>query len=482
MVDFLVMVARRVLVGVLIACITGLVASVARAQTVSSQMPLALQIANGTRITTSSTGVPLVAPAQSVVAGPISGSALVTNTGGVATRAGTLPVSVARGISAGAVARGVAGAARIATPLGVASIILPLLNDVACEKTGTGVMCSPTVPATTQSTWRYSTNANLTPQQLSTANTYGTRAAAVQAISGCELLRLFQASAFQSCTQGERYALGPHFETNPTAPASASGETVTGTVRYGCTNYTNCAGEFQTSTPVSAYEVTAPTCANGQQLMAGGSCVLPGTGQPVTEEQLAERIAPGITPSNVPGLVNESLTRGVAFPSDAPVVTGPASITGSPVTTTTTSPAGTRTETRTQTVHNTYQGDTITHNTTNNTTIVNEAGETTTINEETPAQEPQETECDKRPDALGCQTLDEPPSDAPQWRNVEVSWAAEALGLPAACPPPRPIHVRQWQWALSYQPACDVAPAVRAGILALTALSCLLLVLSAVRT
>jgi hypothetical protein len=81
-----------------------------------------------------------------------------------------------------------------------------------------------------------------------------------------------------------------------------------------------------------------------------------------------------------------------------------------------------------------------------------------------------ETDCDKYPESAGCRVLGDPPSDAPEIETRDVSWVQENLGLPAQCPAPLSWPIRNWTFTTSWQAACDVAPWIRAGVLALTLL------------
>lgn len=105
--------------------------------------------------------------------------------------------------------------------------------------------------------------------------------------------------------------------------------------------------------------------------------------------------------------------------------------------------------------------------------------EETTPPDADPAPEPDA--CREDPSRLGCAGFGDPPDDMPQWDERAVNLASENLGLPSGCPAPHVMAIRGWDVSLNYQPACDVAPLVRAGILALTALACLLFILRETR-
>lgn len=159
-------------------------------------------------------------------------------------------------------------------------------------------------------------------------------------------------------------------------------------------------------------------------------------------------------------------------------VTGPASASGSPTTTTENKPDGsTVTTTSTPTTNYTYAGDTINYTTTVVTTIDN-AGDVTTVTTNTPATGTEEGEC-ANPGTVGCMKPGELPTNAPTWQTREVIFAAEDLGFAGACPAPvhweLPISGVQLDW--SYQQACDVAPMIRLALLAIAAIGAISVVI-----
>ena len=206
---------------------------------------------------------------------------------------------------------------------------------------------------------------------------------------------------------------------------------------------------------------------------------------PATQPYVADRIAQYATPQQLKDTARAVLENGGDIPVAASrSLTGPASKTGSPTTTTTTNPDGTtKTTTSTPTTNYTYNGDTINYNTTV-TTTVNNGGDVTTTTTTTDGTAPDpEDPCTKNPDRVGCVKLGDVPTDSPSWETKTVTFAPEDLGMGGACPAPESIHLgylnKDLVW--SYQPACDVAPTIRLAMLALTVTGCLLWILSTVK-
>jgi hypothetical protein len=183
-------------------------------------------------------------------------------------------------------------------------------------------------------------------------------------------------------------------------------------------------------------------------------------------------------------LVSGLLSQGTSVLADGErTLTGPDSVVGQPVTTTTTNPDGsTTTVTTTPKTNYTYSGDTASYSTTTDTTTqtctnnsCNTTSTTTTTGGSSKAGGSDTgNDCQTNSGAVGCQDLGTPPSDTPTWTPKVITWAAETLGGSAACPADQSftLPVLKSVMVLHWQPACDVAPTIRAGLLLLTALSC----------
>jgi hypothetical protein len=180
---------------------------------------------------------------------------------------------------------------------------------------------------------------------------------------------------------------------------------------------------------------------------------------------------PATDPTLGPRLAEDILNKGGTIPGAQPgTMTGPASATGSPTTTTTNNPDGTtKVETKTPSYAYTYAPQTINYSTTI-TTVTNNAGDVTTTTT-TEGEKPQSA-CEKNPDSIGCSKFGTPPTDAPKWKEVPVTYSPIDLGLPSGCPASRHMPWRGIDLVVNYAPACDVAPIIRAALLAMVALSC----------
>lgn len=209
----------------------------------------------------------------------------------------------------------------------------------------------------------------------------------------------------------------------------------------------------------------------------GGLCPS-GTFSPLPEATFAERLnnAP-ITADTLRRALDEVLKAGGSInDTGSHSVSGPASVPGETTTRTNTAANGT---TQVTTINNTYNynyaGNTVTITKTE--TITNPDGSTTVNNTNTP-----DPACADSPNSLACVKLGDIPTDQPVWDTKTITYQADSLGLPAACPAPWTGQLRGWTLSFSYQPACDVAPQVRLAILALTTLGALLMIITTVRT
>lgn len=163
--------------------------------------------------------------------------------------------------------------------------------------------------------------------------------------------------------------------------------------------------------------------------------------------------------------------------------TGPASVPGDTITSTTSGPAG-QTTTTTQTVHNIAYNTNTTNNTTtvtitNTTTTTTTApdGSTTTTTEtETPSEgetvPPEEPKpfCELYPSASACQELGETPDEELEEESVNVMWDQEG-GAAGVCPAPIAVSVLGTQHMIQWTPICQVASGIRPIVIGLAWLS-----------
>lgn len=226
-------------------------------------------------------------------------------------------------------------------------------------------------------------------------------------------------------------------------------------------------------------------------LSGDGKCLTGRYTEPVTETSLPPKVAVyGQTITGQTNLANAAkgvLDNGGTIgqtSADTPIksLTGPASQTGTPTSSTTTGQTGTVQTTTTPTYNYTYQGDTITYNITNttvtNTTNTSGQTTTTTTTETKPSEEPADGMCKLYPDSLACQKVGDPPKDEIPKIDRTVSVAHESVGLPEGCPADIPLPGGN---VLSYASACDAAQKIRPVVIAAGVLSALLIAVAALR-
>lgn len=182
------------------------------------------------------------------------------------------------------------------------------------------------------------------------------------------------------------------------------------------------------------------------------------------------------SPEKLSQIMDEVFRNGGSIDDDGNhTLTGPSTVTGSSSMKTVQRPDGTSAVSITNTTYNiTYNNNSMSVTTTEKTTNPDGTTEETTTT-------PQKTECEKNPNSVGCADLTNNETAKPTWETKNVVYQVDSLGLPAACPAPWTGVVHGWNLSMSWQPACDVAPGIRAGVLALAALSALLLIITTIR-
>lgn len=271
--------------------------------------------------------------------------------------------------------------------------------------------------------------------------------------------RSFSAS-LQSVSSSSSPATCAYSYTAVTTTGSNTSGSVTGTV-------TQVSPTDQWCFNSSGVAVVRPT---------GGLCPA-GVYSPVTVQNAANSLSStSITDPNLAKVWREVLDNGGKIDDTGPAqLTGPTQLPGPTSTSVKTTATGTQAVTTTTTNYNiTYNTNNITIN--ESKVISNPDGSSETVTQKSP--EP----CAVDPTSLTCAKLGDPGTDSPQWQTKIVTYQAESLGLGAACPAPWAGTVHGWNLSMSWQPACDVAPNVRLGILALATLGALLMIVTTVRT
>lgn len=207
-----------------------------------------------------------------------------------------------------------------------------------------------------------------------------------------------------------------------------------------------------------------------------------GTTQPATETEVQTKLAPAVdTPDKLQGVTKDMLDAGVDLtPYAEPAkVTGPASVTQTPTTTTTTSPNGTpQTTTTTVTNNITYEGD---HFTWNNTTIVNKPdGSSETTTEE---PEPTKTDCEKDPTLISCQKPDVPNAPDMPEKKVDVTWAKDGgWGAETGqCPANRTINFMGRPFEVDMQLWCFFFAGIRFAVIGAASILAVLIVIGGIK-
>lgn len=446
---------------------------------------------NSYRIVFGSGGTPLLMQGARTVVPGVSGGFVASETGSLAGRAGALAVNVARNITPRAAARAMAlclgsGPGLAACAVGAATI--PYLWDrygVSADGTG-GLLGDPGQGAEASTQWCYGPGDTLANQCYLSAS-QGAQALASHLGPGtCSyqtpqgqwvgpLDRPLTVVVQQSTPSRYTFDLTYLNCANQGAgvPVRKGGGTLQGGVGAPV-----CPASIDPTNP--AYSVPA-----GAQPMADGMCPTARYNhQPISVEQAAQRYVtalPGTsgapTAQAAADALRDALQRGA--PVEAPVsVTGPASQQGQPKTVVSTGPLGQTTTTTTNNYTYNYAGDTITYNTVTVTSVTHPDGTTTTTQEgETPSDQEDPTECEKNPDSVGCQELGEAPDDEVPRAERQVDYQAEAVNLPAGCPP----DVQAGDYTLSYRHACEFALDIKPAVLAAAAFAAVLMVVMALR-
>jgi hypothetical protein len=203
---------------------------------------------------------------------------------------------------------------------------------------------------------------------------------------------------------------------------------------------------------------------------------------PSSPQALGDAIAakPGFaTGSAVSRVIAEASAAGEQFPTEKPVVSGPAT---SPGPKSTTTKADGSTVTTTNTNNFTYAGDTVTHTTT---TVVNNYNPTTNITTtETTVKEPakeeeKKDECTENPDRVGCSELDTPEGEIPKDTQT-ITFQEEAVLGGGSCPANLTANVGTlgrtvtvWNWTKT----CELALPLRFMVLLLATFAAFLIVM-----
>lgn len=101
---------------------------------------------------------------------------------------------------------------------------------------------------------------------------------------------------------------------------------------------------------------------------------------------------------------------------------------------------------------------------------------------ETEGEEKPIDPCDEHPERVGCQTLEAPDDPGIPSETRTITYTADNLGFGSGCPAPRNFMFHGWALPLDYTPLCNVAPTIRLGLIAITALGCILIIIGVTRS
>ncbi len=417
----------------------------------TSQTQVLQVLGNGYKFGYSSNGVPIAGAARTYTAGAAAGEVLIKDLFSVAgPRGSTLAVTATRSLAASALGAGAGLAGAAAGGYAIGTALNTLWSKAAVRGVGGAyfaVLGGETLqnPGSGANQWYRGTTANCGAQTGPLF--YGMAAAQAQIVSVCTSAAGGGHSLFAVLPypDGRVQFDGLGFVMSPSAP-------VVDPLPW-CVNASGAVTVRPTAGVCPAETLVATTLLDVQTKLSDQV-----RGNPALAPQVAQQLV--AQPYAIPG-------------EGAVTLTGPSTGTASTITQT---GAGGNVTT---TINNTYNyaGDTLTWNET--TTQTTGAGTTTTT--ATQPQADARTDCEKNPAAIGCAKMGDVPTDAPTWQTKTVVFSSDALGLPAACPAPRAVGIRGWDMRLNYQAACDVAGTVRAAMLAVTAMSCALFVIGAIR-
>lgn len=199
---------------------------------------------------------------------------------------------------------------------------------------------------------------------------------------------------------------------------------------------------------------------------------------PATDEQLEGALTDGLVDGDLdPAEALQQIMQGgdggvIVGDFDPVQVSGPTTIQGPTVTSTSSGPAGQTTTTTTTDYGLTHSGDSTTITKSTTTSVTDPAGQTTTTtstsapsSSQTPAKpetppEPK-TDCDKYPNASGCVELGTPLDDVQlETDDIDIG-ALDYQSVIGSCPAPQSIDTALGGFSISYEVPCTAAEFLR---------------------
>jgi hypothetical protein len=413
----------------------------ARAQSILGKgvSPVADAIAGGYRISFSSTGTPLISATRAYVAGGTAGTVAVAETGALVTSAGPAALSIARVVTSVALADAVmVGAAgyqgwiigtAIASALGLGdpnggSRIAPTGSgwffDPGAVPTGGGSMqqgmfhCTSDSVGSCVATAQYSDGLAACTAALSgvavPSGTSGWICAGSGTYIGTTPNRTFSIPLRAYFTSDPGHTCASNCLQGSFA-AAESLQTVQGAGT--CAPYIDALNPaFSNSSPVPGSDGKCPT---GRYTVA------------VTPQQMVDQFN-ATTPERLRAATQDAVeSKGVKVSASGATVSGPASVTGTPTTNTTSDPSGTTTTTTTPRLDLSYAGDQVKAVPTTTAVTTKPDGTTSTTTETKPDEtDKPKSLCEEFPDISACAKLDTPTGDQTPTRDQAVTVAPDS--------------------------------------------------------
>lgn len=427
-----------------------------RAQ-ITAAGPMATQMGSSYVVSYATNGTPIAAAVRSITA--TGGEALIRDMFNVSGPAGNLGVTVSRTAAAADVALGLARvASRVAVPLTVGMLAYDMLAGVGVRQGASGAEIDAGTDQVPQNCTGYSVFGGPAPVHcLPAQEACDLRSSYVLANQpGLKRGRLTGSGSTLLCVQETSLDGGLYWNGYS---SDLFGNPVTKTGVKMCTPVVD--------------SLTGESSVPGTY--SDGKCIT-GRYDPATESQVQAKILPVAQARTVDAL-KAAIAAGAAIPATAPVVTGPATQTGQPRSTTTTGPAGQTSTTTTPTYQYNYAGDTITYNITNTTVTTNTAPDGTSTTETKTEDQPKPADtkqlCDTYPDSLACMKPGTPP-DAEQIpidrRPVTITkdprWASNAGACTRGA-----IQLTSGASINLWQPFCDFFALIRGVVVGMFGLA-----------
>jgi hypothetical protein len=246
--------------------------------------------------------------------------------------------------------------------------------------------------------------------------------------------------------------------------------------------YTNQAGNstYESVSQVGwSGQITSGLVCKEPSVEFKGKCTQPETDwRPHSVDSVLPKVE-DIVKNNPLEHLTDGLNKGAKFDTAKGVLSGPSSVQQAPKVQTVTGPQGQpQTTTTNVTNHITYMGDSFSWTTI---TTINKPDGTIDQTEETPEKDDR-TECEKDPDALGCQERDTPEPDEIGTKEIPVTYSPDGGWAEAgSCPPNVQLALLGQSFAVEYTPTCNFLIGMRPFVIAAAAMAALLIFIAGLK-